>query len=134
MANNPANREAADWKFIYIAEAHAMDEWPIRSGRFNRGRGPIIIEKQPSTSEERCQLAKKFAEDFDLKLDIAPDNVEFLVDVCERQDPFERAYAPWPLRLYLIRDGALQWIAQPKQCSYDDAVAELVGRINLKTL
>jgi hypothetical protein len=130
VANTKAGRNAADWKFVYIAEAHAMSEWPVRSGRFNRGRGPVIVENQPSTSVERCQLAQKFALDFDISLD--SDCFEFLVDVCERQDPFEQAFAPWPLRLYVIRDGKLEWISQPKDCSFDEAVRELMVMLDLK--
>ena len=129
MANTKAGRNAADWKFVYIAEAHAMSEWPVRSGRFNRGRGPVIIENQPSTSVERCQLAQQFASDFDISLD--SDCFEFLVDACERQDPFEQAFAPWPLRLYMIRDGKLEWISQPKDCSFDEAVRELMVMLDL---
>ena len=106
-----------------------MSEWPVRSGRFNRGRGPVIIENQPSTSVERCQLAQQFASDFDISLD--SDCFEFFVDACERQDPFEQAFAPWPLRLYMIRDGKLEWISQPKDCSFDEAVRELMVMLDL---
>ena len=73
-----------------------MSEWPVRSGRFNRGRGPVIVAKQPITTAERCQLAQRFVSDFDLSLD------SFRVDICERQDPFEKAYAPWPLSFEII--------------------------------
>ena len=37
-------------KFIYIAEAHAMSEWPLRNGRFNRNRGPVIVKDQPTAA------------------------------------------------------------------------------------
>jgi hypothetical protein len=43
-------KNAFKWKFIYIAEAHAMDEWPVYSGRFNKGKGPVIVEKQPTSA------------------------------------------------------------------------------------
>ena len=129
MATSPEQRDVADWKFVYIAEAHAMSEWPVRSGRFNRGRGAVIVEHQPRTSAERCRLAQRFAKDFDLALDSAPDNVELLVDNCEKSDPFEKAYAPWPLRLYVIRDGTMDWIAEPKDCSYDDAIVDLMAML-----
>jgi hypothetical protein len=98
---------------------------------FGTVQPPVIVENQPSTSVERCQLAQKFALDFDISLD--SDCFEFLVDVCERQDPFEQAFAPWPLRLYVIRDGKLEWISQPKDCSFDEAVRELMAMLNLKS-
>lgn len=117
------------WKFIYIAEAHAMDEWPVRSGRFNRGRGPVIVEKQPTTGSERCALARKFAADFDMDLDGV--SYDFLVDDPEKGEPFEKVYAPWPIRLYLLKGKEIEWIAEPKDCSYGDAVRELLVRVEL---
>ena len=113
---------------VYIAEAHAMDEWPVRSGRFNDGRGPVLVEKQPKGTEERCSLARQFMRDFQM---VESTSLEVVVDDPELGDPFETAYAPWPLRLYLVRNGILKWIAEPKNCSYDDAVQELVSLLGL---
>ena len=63
-------------------------------------------------------------------IDLSSDS--FRVDICEHQDPFEKAYAPWPLRLYLIvRDGKIEWISKPKDSSYDEAVADLMRMLNL---
>ncbi len=116
---------------MYIAEAHAMDEWPLQSARFNQGRGPVIVEKQPTLASERCALARKFASDF--AMDLSKSTFEFLVDDPETGDEFEKEYAPWPLRLYLISDSKLEWIAEPKSCSYDDAVSELMKILNLSS-
>jgi len=128
VANSPSGKQAADWKMIYIAEAHSMSEWPVRSGRFNRGRGPVIVETQPTSAEERCLLARKFASDFDIPLQ--SDSLQILVDNPEQDDPFEKAYAPWPLRLYMIRDGVVEFVAQPEDCSFDKAVSELMQMLN----
>lgn len=87
------------------------------------------MEKQHSTATERCELARKFARDFDISL--ASDSLELLVDDPEQGDPFEKAYAPWPLRLYLIRSGVVEWIAQPRDCAFDVAVGELVRMLRL---
>lgn len=115
---------------MYIAEAHAMDEWPLQSGRFNRGRGPVVVEKQPTTVEERCALAQQFARDFEM--DLSGSNFEFLIDDPEKGEPFEQNYAPWPLRLYVISgESKMEWIAEPKDCSYDDAVVELMQILNI---
>ena len=114
-----------------------MDEWPVLSARFNRGRGPVIVERQPRTSLERRSLAQKFASDFGLSFEAGVgannhgNNVRLLVDDCERHDPFEQAYAPWPVRLYLIRDGILEWLSRPKNCSHEDSVRELIAKLNL---
>ena len=123
----------ASWKFVYVAEAHAQDEWPIRSGRFNHGLGAVIVEKQPKKAAERCELARKFVEDFMPKVKSGGMNsdISMVVDDPELGDPFEKYYAPWPLRLYLIRDGIVEWIAQPKDCSHDEAVMELCRMLGI---
>jgi len=106
-----------------------MSEWPVRSGRFNHGRGAVVVDKQPSTVEERCRLSRRFVNDFGIETDSS--SFEFAVDDPEQGDPFEKAYAPWPLRLYLIRDGKMEWIAQPKDRSFDVAVGELMTMLGL---
>lgn len=120
------------WKFVYIAEAHAMNEWPVHSGRYNRGRGPVVVEKQPTTGEERCELARKFAQDFEMKLDHGS-SYEFLVDDPDQEEPFEKAYAPWPLRFYLFKGQTLEWIAEPKNASYEEAAQELIRKVRSAT-
>lgn len=129
MAGTAKGKAAARWKFVYIAEAHAMDEWPVLSGRFNRGHGPVIVDEQPTKASDRCALARRFTHEFDMKLDGA--DYEVVVDDPEKGEPFEKAYAPWPLRLYLVRGDVIEWIAEPRACSYDDAVAELLQMLNL---
>lgn len=122
-------KNAAIWKFVYIAEAHAMDEWPLRSGRFNQGRGAVIVEEQPTSATGRCALAEKFTADF---LQGETGGVELLVDNPETGDLFEKAYAPWPLRLFLVKGGTMEWIAQPKDCSYDESVGQLMRLLQLE--
>jgi hypothetical protein len=104
---------------VYIAEAHALSEWPVRSARFSK-TGPILVQEQPSTLQERCELARRFSREYNI-----PEFVEILVDNPEQGDQFSKTYSPWPLRLYIIRDAIVQWIAQPKDCSYDAAVYEM---------
>lgn len=107
-----------------------MNEWPLKSGRFNNGRGPVVVDRQPTSGEERVTLARRFAHDFGLQLDAqAPYRV--LVDNPELGDPFEREYAPWPLRLFLLSGSSVEWIAQPRGCSYDDAVSDLLKILEL---
>ena len=86
---------------IYICEAHATDEWPISSARFNAGRGPVCVA-QPKRNAERCQLARRFASDFGLE------GLPLLVDAAEGADAdaYERAYAPWPLRFHGVNGAA----------------------------
>jgi hypothetical protein len=119
VAGTEKGRNAAEWKLVYIAEAHAMSEWPVRSARFNRGRGPVVVENQPTKASERCELARRFASDFDIPID-SSSPLELLVDNPELGD-----------RLYVIRGGVIEWIAQPKNCSFDLAVVELMKLLKL---
>ena len=122
------------WKLVYIAEAHAVSEWPVRSARFNRGRGPVLIQDQAATGADRCKLARGFASSFNMEIDTQKGNIgDILVDNPDEGDMFERLYAPWPLRFYLIdTQGKLEWIAQPHTCSYDKALQELFGLLGLE--
>ena len=107
---------------VYICEAHATDEWPIRSARFNGGRGPVCVP-QPKRNAERCALARQFVADFGLQA------LPLLVDAAEGDgaDAYERAYAPWPLRFHGVIGGAdasaarLGMVAHPCDCGYDIA-------------
>ncbi len=105
---------------IYICEAHATDEWPISSARFNGGRGAVCVA-QPRADAERCALARQFAADFALG------DMPMLVDAAQGDDAnaFERAYAPWPLRFHGIVGDAdaarLSYVAHPRDCGYDVA-------------
>ena len=86
-----------NFEIIYIREAHAQDVWPISSGRFNKGRGPIIVYT-PNNTNERVLLASKFVEDFPTHSDI-----HVLVDSLDHGDLFLQRFAPWPIRIYLLR-------------------------------
>jgi hypothetical protein len=46
------------------AEAHAEDEWPISSSRYNATRGPVRVT-QPRAQLQRLALAQRFVQDFD---------------------------------------------------------------------
>jgi len=114
---------------VYIAEAHAMDEWPVLSGRFNQGRGPVVVKQQPTRGTERCRLARSFASDFGM--DPQASNYEILVDDPEEGEPFEKMYAPWPLRIYIMKGAKIEWIAEPESCSFDKAVLEMRALLDL---
>ena len=101
---------------VYIAEAHAQDEWPISSGRYNAGRGPIRVAA-PTTDEDRVALARRLVADF------APFHMPVVVDTIA--DGFEAAYAPWPFRFFGLTwpqaggPPVLGYVAHPRDCSYD---------------
>lgn len=96
---------------LYICEAHAEDEWPINSSRFNGSRGPVCV-RQPTTESERIALARRFREDFP-----CISQVPMLVDSMDNE--FERLFAPWPLRFFGINGERISYIARPQNCGYD---------------
>ena len=107
----------ADWLFVYIAEAHATDEWPIASSRFNGTRGPVHLA-QTRTLATRRAAAAAFARDFGLlnsgsgtvgakraAAAAAAVKVTVALDDPERGEPFSQAFAPWPVRMFVLQKG-----------------------------
>ena len=76
-------------------------------------RKEIINVKQPRIVSERIALAQKFVQTFSL----GPE-MKVLVD-----DPngnaFQSSYAPWPIRIYVIENGKMEYISVPVNCSHD---------------
>jgi hypothetical protein len=100
--------EHASFLFVYIAEAHATDEWPIGD---NLVTGRTV--NQPTTLSQRHVEALHFAEKFKTSWPVA-------VDSPELGDPFLKAYAPWPTRFYIVKDGKMFFIAYPnREHSFD---------------
>jgi hypothetical protein len=97
-------QEKANFLCVYITEAHAADEWPI---------GPTIsFCSQPKSIEERCDLANKF---------VTENNIRFEVVVDSMENSFEKMFAAWPIRFYVIKNGELVFKAEPnlKDYAYD---------------
>jgi len=99
-------------QMIYIAEAHALDEWPMGDGF---GVSKYKAFNQPKSVQERINIAKVFKEELKCLLPILVDGPD---------DHFERAFASWPLRFYVIKDGKIIYKAQPKS-NYRYSVSEL---------
>ena len=126
---------------MYIEEAHALDEWPISSSRY-MPNDSVVSVVQPKLASERVALAQRFVKTFELGSDM-----KILVDDPEKGNLFEVAYgkflfamshlvslttrlplsyhisAPWPIRLYVIENGVMQFISSPTECTHD--VSEL---------
>ncbi|CAF1307332.1 unnamed protein product [Adineta steineri] len=81
---------------IYIAEAHARDEWPV-------GKTISCID-QPTTLAERLNNAQQFKKNF---------NFEMLMLVDNMDNTFHTTYGSWPFRLFVIYDGKLVLKAEP---------------------
>jgi len=81
---------------VYITEAHASDEWPV---------GPSIsFCRQPKSIEERCQLAQKF-------VNTRLYRVPMLVDTIDND--FQKSFAAWPFRYYIIKNNLIAFKADP---------------------
>jgi Iodothyronine deiodinase len=114
----------ADFALVYIAEAHASDEWPI---------GSSVDIKQPTTTAERVNAAVACVADTEIAwpayVDPLPANA------------FEALYHPWPIRFFIFsraanNDGdgrvpvsvSVVHIAEPHDGAYD--LADLRARIS----
>jgi len=85
---------------VYISEAHASDEWPV---------GPSIsFCRQPQSIEERCNLAQNF-------VNTRLYRVPMLVDTIEND--FQRAFAAWPFRYFVVKENRIAYKAEPSVVS-----------------
>ena len=82
---------------IYIAEAHARDEWwlPNIPKHEEGGRACILQHKNISS---RIYAARSFVEDFDLKFEVVCDSMTNTV---------YESYNGWPERVYIIEKGLI---------------------------
>ena len=87
---------------VYISEAHSLEEWPIGSKEFGHYR-------QPQSLEERKEAAADFIRIFNYKLPLVIDSLE---------NEFEKHYAPWPIRFYIVHHQKLKYIAEPVEGSF----------------
>lgn len=83
---------------VYIAEAHASDEWPV--GKLTS------VTTQPKNLAHRRDLATVVHEE------LLGGEVEVVCD--DMRNTFQRTMACWPIRLFVVsNDGALLYKAQP---------------------
>lgn len=118
------------WHVIYIAEAHAIDEWPISSSRYNFGEEVHV--PQHRTIKEREKQAIDFFKRFNY-LEEEENNdhnnsknsarfpwtlfASTIPNDNEVATPcFESIYKPWPFRIYGFVDGVIDFIAEPHAC------------------
>mmetsp|Transcript_78421 Transcript_78421/g.205811 ORF Transcript_78421/g.205811 Transcript_78421/m.205811 type:complete len:127 (-) Transcript_78421:134-514(-) len=97
---------------VYVAEAHADDEWPI---------GWTRRVSQHRTLGDRVRAVKLQEE----TLGIAPWRV--CVDSMEEERSFLHVYGAWPFRFYIFGNGRVLYRADPKDCSY--SIFELEERL-----
>jgi len=108
LARLSQSHRSANWALIYTMEAHASDEWPISSARYEPSRRPVSIP-QHRTEGERLQAAQTFQRTFRVPFPVRVDGIE---------NNFETNFCTWPFRFYILYQGRVFWRAQPRGCSY----------------
>eukprot|EP00750_Incisomonas_marina_P025301 INCI5372.2.p1 GENE.INCI5372.2~~INCI5372.2.p1 ORF type:complete len:409 (-),score=69.37 INCI5372.2:262-1488(-) len=98
QAMRQAYRHTADFIYVYISEAHAGDEWPL---------GFHLRPPQPKTDAERLSMARLFVKD-----ELCNDT-PVCVDSLELGNPFDKQYAVWPERFFVVVDGVLELVGKP---------------------
>lgn len=93
---------------IYIAEAHARDQWP--AGK------TISCVDQPTVLEQRLENARQFKNKFNFEMPILVDSMD---------NTFHKTYGSWPFRFYVIHDGKLVFKVEPGETTYGYDLNEL---------
>jgi hypothetical protein len=84
-------RDRASFYIVYIAEAHAVDEWQLRS---NEQEGIRLM--QHSQFEERLAAAELCAQELGLQMPTLVDEMDNAVSTL---------FAAWPERIYILDKG-----------------------------
>jgi len=97
------------WLFVYTLEAHAIDEWPISSSRYNPS-GEVVSIRQHRTLDERIHAAKQFQSVYQVPFPLMVDGID---------NAFEDVFCTWPFRFYVVSSGLIAYQAQPRNCTYE---------------
>ncbi len=81
-------KDVAHFVIVYVKEAHPEDEWQTES---NEDAG--VVYAQPTTIDERRELARAFIDQMDVDTETLLDDIENTAMAC---------YAAWPERFYVI--------------------------------
>ena len=84
-------QDQTEFLLVYVKEAHPEDEW---AAAVNSRQG--VIFNQPTTIEERLNVAQAFVEKMGVEADILVDDIGNTAD---------ELYAAWPERIYVIDRG-----------------------------
>jgi hypothetical protein len=98
---------------IYIAEAHARDQWPVGK--------TISSVDQPTTLGQRLQNAQQFQKNFSFQMPMLVDNMD---------DTFHNTYGSWPFRFFVIHDDKLILKAEPDKETFTYDISEIDKWIN----
>jgi hypothetical protein len=105
--------------FVYVAEAHAVDEWQMQA---NLDDGVLL--RQHVTLDDRFAAAREGVERLGLTMLVLVDGMD---------DAVSEAFAAWPERLYVAEAGGrLAYVGGPGPFEFDPdaaaaALAELIA-------
>ena len=85
--------DQAEFLLVYVKEAHPEDEWASAA---NSRQG--VLFNQPTTIEERLNVAQAFVQKMGVEADILVDDIDNTAD---------ELYAAWPERIYVIDAGGM---------------------------
>jgi hypothetical protein len=108
--------------FVYIAEAHAVDEWQMQA---NLDEGVLV--RQHVTLEERFAAAREGVARLGLTMHVLVDGMD---------DAVSHAFAAWPERLYVAEPGGrLAYVGGPGPFEFDpdEAAAALAATLGTGT-
>jgi Iodothyronine deiodinase len=95
---------------VYIAEAHATDEWQLEANEKER-----VLVAQHATLGERFAAAREGAERLGLTLPVLVDGMDNAVS---------EAFAAWPERIFIAGpDGRIAFAGGPGPWEFDPGAA-----------
>lgn len=92
-------KDRAQFLIVYIKEAHPSDDWA------NRVNDRVKYIKDPTTFQERYQVANTCISDLEISIPCLIDDME---------NTAARAYKGWPDRLFVVaKDGTIAYAGGP---------------------
>jgi hypothetical protein len=103
-------RDRADTVFVYVAEAHPVDEWQMEA---NEEEGVLL--RQHTSLEERQEAARLTAGRLGLTMPVLVDTMDDAASV---------AFAAWPERIYVADpEGRIAYAGEPGPWGFEPEAA-----------
>ena len=116
-AHGARGRRVVQFAMVYIAEAHAKDEWPISEAPKEFNQHKTLLERlfAAQTLLDDCVIASELR-----------DNC--YVDPIDNS--FEHLYASWPFRFWVLSQPSVLFKPMPRNSTYDlDELADYLGAL-----
>lgn len=92
--------------FVYVDEAHAIDEWPVVSSRCSNNNTPVIV-KQTHDLLSRIEAAKDFSKNYNFLPDMFVAPPEGAINFCI-------IYKPWPFKILGLNGLTIGFASEPE--------------------